>query len=169
MSQLLILRHAIALDRTEAAARGIADSERLLSDKGARRMREVAAGIASLVEPPVTILSSPYLRTRQTAQILARNYPDTNIEMLDELAPGCAPRQLIHALNNSNGETLIIVGHEPDLSSLASLLLCRESENFIQLKKAAAALLEFPNGVAAGKGVLQWLMQPGQLRLLAGK
>lgn len=168
MPELLILRHAIAIDRDEAAALGLSDAERPLTDKGQRRMGQIAAGIHRLSERPALILSSPLLRARQTAEILATRYNSCTLDIIEELVPGASLQQLIKVLQKQQlTGPLVVVGHEPDLSSLAGLLLCNSETGFIQLKKGGAALLHFEHRIDSGAGVLQWLLPPRMLRQYA--
>ncbi len=167
MPRLLIVRHAIAQDRDEARARQCADADRPLTDKGRRRMLQAAAGIRSEVAPLQRILTSPLPRAQQTAEILAREYPGVPLAVTDRLSPGHSLPSLIDELAaTALPGTLAIVGHEPDLSGLIALLLCGEDKAAIQLKKAGAALLDFPQRIAIGRGTLLWLLAPGQLRKL---
>ncbi len=168
MPQLLILRHAIALDRDEAASQNLNDAERPLTKKGIKRMEQVASGLQQLLDEPGHILSSPLLRARQTAEILASRYPALTPAISKDLAPGHSLPSLITQLNQLPREgPLVIVGHEPDLSTLAALLLCGEAQDFIKLKKTGAALLEFAHDFVQQGGTLQWLMEPTQLRAFA--
>ncbi len=161
MPQLLILRHAIAMDRDEAAALSLSDFERPLTDKGRERMEQIAAGIKRATTEPALILSSPLLRARQTAEILANQYDNINLEIIDELAPGHSLHQLIAVLQKQQvSAPLVIVGHEPALSSFVGLLLCGRPFSCVKLKKGGAALLEFNQRIDSGCGNLLWLMTP---------
>jgi len=166
MPQLLIVRHAIAEERDEAAQLGHSDAERPLTKKGIKKMQAIAAGIARLVPPPIRIVSSPLRRAQQTAELLITAFPDTPLTIEQRLAPGGTLKQLINQLNQQFGKsegTIILVGHEPDLSSLISLLLFGEASAAIQLKKGGAALLDFPGHIDSGQAILLWLQTPRQL------
>lgn len=165
MPQLLILRHAIALDRDEAASLGLGDAERPLTEKGQRRMTQVASGLSRMVEKPALILSSPLLRARQTAEILAARYAGMDIDIVEELSPGTPAPHLLKLIKHQQvAGPLVLVGHEPDLSLFTALLLCGKERGFVQLKKAGAALLEFEHRIDSGEAWLQWLLQPKHLR-----
>lgn len=165
MPELLILRHAIALDREEAASLGLSDAERPLTEKGQRRMEQVAAGLRRLIEPPALILSSPLQRARQTADILAAQYDSLAVDIIAELAPGSSFPQLIKTLKQQQvAGPLVVVGHEPDLSQLTGLLLCNREATFVQLKKGGAVLLNFEQRIDRGQGMMQWLLPPRLLR-----
>lgn len=167
MPQLLIVRHAIAEERGAAARLGHTDAERPLTTKGMKRMRAIAAGLARQVPAPASILSSPLLRAQQTAEILDTAFPAVSLTIEPGLSPNSSLTQLVAKLNHQLREgTCILVGHEPELSSLISLLLFGEESAAIQLKKGGAALLDFPNRIACGEATLLWLMTPRQLRAL---
>ena len=164
MPQLLIVRHAIALDREEAARLGLSDAERPLTKKGIKRMKGIAAGIAAQLPTPLKLLSSPLLRAQQTADLLVAHYPELTVATEERLAPGGSFKHLTETLNRDADDGLsVLVGHEPDLGNLISLLLFGEVSAAIQLKKGGAALLDFPQRIAAGQATLLWLMTPKQL------
>jgi phosphohistidine phosphatase len=154
---LLLVRHALAEDRKTFAATGQPDSERPLTDKGIRRMKKAARGLRSLVPSISLLVSSPFCRAVETAQIIADVYGPTRYIKRDELAPAAAPQKLIDwlAAQTKDG-TACVVGHEPDLSELLAFLLADKSERPAKLKKGSAALLRFSGPVAASKGRLQW-------------
>ena len=170
MARLLIVRHAIAQERVEAHEQRRTDAERPLTDKGRQRMQQGAAGIRAEVESLARILSSPLLRARQTAEILGDEFPETPLDVAEHLSPGHPLPSLVEELAaTGEKDTLAVVGHEPDLSSLIALLLCGDDQASVQLKKGGAALLDFPSPIAPGSGELLWLVTPAQLRKLGGR
>jgi phosphohistidine phosphatase len=168
MPQLLIVRHAIAEERETAARLGLSDAERPLTQKGSKRMKAIAEAITTQVSPPQRILSSPLLRAHQSAELLAAAFPGVDVVIEEGLSPGAPLKQLVAQLHQqTEGGLTLLVGHEPDLSRLISLLLFGKTSADIQLKKGGAALLDFPRGIDAGQAALLWLMTPGQLRSLS--
>jgi phosphohistidine phosphatase len=167
MKTLLLVRHAIAQDRDEAAAQGIADPQRPLTDKGAAKMHRISRALHQLLPAPTRLLCSPTLRTRQTAAILSEQWSCATIAS-DTLAPGGDAMALLDQLNEDPGP-IVLVGHEPDLSELMGLLLCARQIGFIRIKKGGAALLELEEPLAPGKAELQWLLSPKQLLALADR
>jgi phosphohistidine phosphatase len=164
MSELLIVRHAIAMDREEALRGRISDAERPLTKKGKKRMAQIAAGIARECQTPVRICSSPLLRARQTAELLAAHCPGLKVDIEELLSPGTPLEQLVAHLHRTIDEGChILVGHEPALSALISLLLFGKESPGIQMKKGGAALLDFPRDIDSGQGTLLWLQTPRQL------
>jgi len=161
---LLVVRHARAEDRGTFAATGQADSKRPLTGKGIRRMKKAGRGLRSLVPSIDLLVSSPLRRAVETARIIADVYDGIRCIERDELAPGAAPEQLIDwlAAQREHG-TACIVGHEPDLGELLTVLLADQSEQPAKLKKGSASLVRFEGALAASGGTLQWYRSAGEL------
>jgi phosphohistidine phosphatase len=167
--RLLVVRHAIAEDRVAFAATGKEDDERPLTDEGRRRMEQGARGLKQLVPALDLVATSPLVRALQTAEILAAAYGGVAMEQVRALAAGGDPETVVEWLRGRRaGDTVAVVGHEPDCSILVSHLLTGADASFVQLKKGAACLLEFADRPAAGTGVLRWALAPKQLRLIGG-
>lgn len=118
-STLLLLRHGLAEDPRP----GQSDAERPLTPEGARRVRALGEGLASLGLVPDAVVSSPYVRAQQTAQALAGRPPR---ELLGELVPHGALDHAEFALRAcmaelEPGRCLLAVSHLP----LAELLVFR--------------------------------------------
>jgi phosphohistidine phosphatase len=164
---LLIVRHADAGDREEFAPTGRPDSERPLSDKGRAQMRGVARAVRSLVPVCKLIVTSPYARAAQTAELLAKAWPDVAVEPSPVLEPGSRPEQFAEFMSGRRGlKVVAAVGHEPDLGLLATWCMTGHDESRVAFKKAGACLIEFDRQVARGGGVMHWLMGPKQLAAL---
>jgi len=168
MEQLLIIRHAIAEERDRSTAAGRPDATRRLTEKGRRRMVQAARGLRRIVPQPPRLISSPFLRARETAQIIADGYGlACAVEESDLLTPGGDFAALFARLRGEEGEGCIaLVGHEPALSEGVGWLLTGSSRSVVQLKKGAAALLAFPGGTEPGRARLLWALPPTQLRQL---
>jgi len=163
--QLVLIRHARAEERTLFKR----DRTRALTDDGRRRMRKSARGLRMLLPGLTQIATSPLLRARQTAEIVAAVYTGIDTVSLPALSPGAAPRAVLAWLRAQPADaTLALVGHEPDLGLLAGWLLTGKRSGFVQFKKGAAALIEFAGAPAAGKGTLAWLLTAAQLAELKG-
>ncbi|MDA0270681.1 MAG: histidine phosphatase family protein [Chloroflexi bacterium] len=162
--QLLIVRHAPAEDRGAAWPD---DALRPLTARGIERFRAAARGLATLVPPPVAILSSPYVRTWQTAEILAAEATWLPPTRCDALGSGGDLTGVLAAVEEvTTAGLVVIVGHAPDVGMLASLLLTGDPEAApFEWKKGTAGLLDLPAGVH-GPGTLQWLLPPKALRAL---
>ncbi|MFN0096696.1 MAG: SixA phosphatase family protein [Dehalococcoidia bacterium] len=159
--EICLVRHAIAEER---GARFPDDSLRPLTGAGAVKMRVAAQGLQTLVVPEI-ILTSPYVRARQTAEILGE-YMSVAVQVEATLASPDYAGTFEAALRTKAGRVLC-VGHEPWLSGLLSWLLAGEEGLEVTFRKGAAALVTVARTPASG--VLEWLLQPSQLRALAGR
>jgi phosphohistidine phosphatase len=161
----VFIRHGIAVEPAEW--NGL-ETHRPLTDKGKKRVKQAAAGLASVNLAPTHILSSPFTRAKETASIIrAVLGPTLTIEIIEELAVGSTPERLLTRLRAHRSDSVVIcVGHEPLLGSTVSLLLCGHRGEGFPMKKSAAALIHVPGQVGPGLGQLCWWIQPGQLRML---
>ena len=163
---LYILRHAIAEERTASSG---ADSDRCLTPVGAKKMRRIAAGMKASKLGFDLILSSPFVRAKETAQIVADVFDLTKqLEFSPQLAPDGNPADLISELNKEHRgkKSVLLVGHEPYLSRLVSLLISGDTGLLIELKKGGACKLSV-EGLRYGRcATLEWLLAPRQLRRL---
>jgi phosphohistidine phosphatase len=149
------------------AASGKDDNERSLTAKGERRMRRVARGLRAAVDPLDVLATSPLMRATETARIVSQVYGGPEPLELDALAPGHSPDDLAVWLEEQAPEsTIALVGHEPNLGEAITWFVSGRRTPFLRLGKAGACLLEFPHGTGGGRGVLSWLLRPGQLRKL---
>jgi len=163
---VFIVRHAIATARD--ANNGFDDASRALTDKGIDRMRKSVRGLDAIGVQFDEIWTSPLLRARQTAEILAesRHFRGA-IRTVPILAPGGDPTHVLRELQHApGGARIALVGHEPDLGELAGLLLCGRSAGFIPFKKGGAACIEVEQPIPPLRGELRWLMTPRQMRSL---
>lgn len=165
--RLLIVRHAIAEERDDFARSGQDDSLRPLTRDGRRKMRRNARGLALLVEPPDTIVTSPFTRAVETAAILSAAYGQVDTERSDALLPTAPPAEFNDWLQ-ANGESRLVcaVGHEPHLGRLVASLVTAQLQPWIVLKKGGACLLEFSGAPGAGAARLLWALAPGHLRAI---
>jgi phosphohistidine phosphatase len=163
--ELLVVRHAIAADRDPLAGD---DPARPLTPEGAERFARAARGLARLVPEVELVLASPYARAWQTAEILEREagwpapQPCAGLEAIRSAGDALA------ALAARREQTIAAVGHEPQLSELASLLLAGDEVAVrLQLRKGGAALLACPGGPRPGAATLLWSATPKLLRAAA--
>jgi phosphohistidine phosphatase len=158
--ELLVIRHAIAADRDEAH---LSDAERPLTEKGRARMEEAAAALSELVPELDLLATSPLLRARETAAVVARHY-DLKPQVVEQLAAGAPLGRLQEWLAAQVAAKIAIVGHEPGLSTFASWLISARPESHLILKKGGACLIECSGKIEPGTGTLAWLLTPKQLR-----
>ncbi len=155
------------MDRAEYALVSGDDEQRPLTEAGQVQAREVAQGLRALLPKLDAIWTSPLMRARQTAEILSEVYAAGEPVLEPCLAPDHAPSRLEMRLRECRrSASLALVGHRPDLEFLATWMIAGVSEPALRLKKSGAALVEFSNGVACGRGALLWLLTPRQARQL---
>ena len=163
--RVLIVRHALAGTREAFAHSGQPDAERPVTAEGKKKMRRAARGLRRLAPDIDRLVTSPYRRAAQTARIVARAYGRLEPVTLEHLVPDVEPPVVARWLRAQRGVgTVALVGHEPQLSTLASYLLTKNSEPILELEKGAACAIDLP---AAGRaGSLVWLLTAKQLRAL---
>src|SRR5262245_16248611 len=165
--QLLVIRHAAAEDKDEWSKSGKGDDERPLTADGAKDMAKAAKGLRTAIPEVDLIATSPLVRARQTAQIVASALGVTHVDVTDVLIPDAPFSGFVSWLgDHKDEETVAVVGHEPHLGILITWLLSGVEEPRVEMKKGAACLIEFDGKPAKGKGVLRWSIPPGLLRRL---
>ncbi len=166
--ELLVVRHAIAEDREVFAATGREDALRPLTAEGTRKMKRTARGIREIVGGIDVLVSSPFTRANETAEILRREYELDRVETARELEPGTSLPDVVTWLERFDQGVVAIVGHEPHLGRLVTYLVTGIERSAVEVKKGGACLIEFDGKPSAGKGRLIWAIPPGLLRDLAG-
>ena len=162
---LYLIRHAIAEEETSSGE----DSQRGLTDKGAKKMRLIAKGLRTLGVEFDLIVSSPYLRAVQTSEILSDVFKKKKFVLSDNLTPMGDIDLLIAEINEKYSvNSLAIVGHEPYLSTLVSLLTAGGSPVEMTFKKGGVCYLAAEDLHHARKATLEWLMPPGILVEIGG-
>ncbi len=160
-----LVRHAYAAHADPA--RWPDDALRPLTEEGTARFRAAARGLRWLVPAVDAMLSSGYARAWQTAQVLhdVAGWPEP--EECPALEAGRSPSSALDLLQSRNERSIALIGHEPHLSSLASLL-CTGSEDRLrsELKKGAVASLSFAGRVEPAAAELRWIVSPKILRRL---
>jgi phosphohistidine phosphatase len=161
---LFILRHGIAV---EPGSPGYAkDADRPLTAEGERKTRRIAGATEAMDLSFDLILSSPYRRARQTAEIVAEaRKARKQLEYTEELTPGGSPRKLIEHIARLEPapENILLVGHEPYLSGLVSLLVAGNQDFNVQLKKGGLCKLSTESLIHGRCAVLEWLLTPKQM------
>ncbi|HLI78338.1 MAG TPA: phosphohistidine phosphatase SixA [Candidatus Binataceae bacterium] len=159
---LYIMRHGLAEEPTPKGD----DSARKLTSKGVDKIRKAAAGMRAMGLAFNVILTSPITRAMETAEIVAGELGGSKPRAMPELSTGASPAGLLEAIVKLKlPESVLVVGHEPTLSRLASLMLTGSSESAgIKLKQGGVIALEFPDRVERGAAQLRWMMTQRQLR-----
>lgn len=166
LMELLLVRHGPAGDPAKWAESGRADRERPLTPDGRRKTAEAAAGLAEAFGRGGLVAASPWKRAVQTAALVAKALGARTPVECPPLVPGSAREDLLAWLKLRREDRVVLVGHEPQLSSLASWLMTGRPSAVIRLKKSQAVLLELSKP-APGAAVLIWSLAPRQLRALA--
>lgn len=164
--RILLFRHGPA--GTRDPLRWPDDRERPLTEKGRARTRRAGEGLAHL-EPGISIVfTSPLRRCAETAQLLREAAGETaTVRPNEALAPGGSWHDVLETLGGAPGaDTVVLVGHEPDLGKLAGVLLFG-APAAMPLRKAGACSIEFVAHPAPGKGRLRWFLPPRALRRFA--
>jgi phosphohistidine phosphatase len=165
---LFIVRHAAAFGRDPD--RWPDDSERPLSPEGEEEFRLAARGLARIAPRMDAILSSPYQRAWQTAQILAGLGSWPAPKSFPVLEPTLPPEKAVLALEAYPEATSVaVVGHRPGLHELAAYLLAGQGDGLkIGIEKGGVVCVGFDGPVKPGAGEIRWLLTPDLLRTIAG-
>ncbi len=164
---LYILRHGIAVEHGAPAYPN--DADRPLTPEGDRKVRLIAEGMKALDLSFDPILSSPYPRALQTAEIVAKALKaHKKLQISEDLTPGGSAQQLIESISrlDPQPENVLLVGHEPYLSGLVSLLVSGNEGFSVVLKKGGCCKL-ITDSLKHGRcAVLAWLLTPKQMALM---
>jgi phosphohistidine phosphatase len=165
---LYLLRHGQAEEKA-----GKDDAARALTKAGREDVASVAMAVAPLLHRPLRILSSPYLRAEQTAEIFretaaAAQKLEPCEQMLPESSWG-ALRPLLERLAGEGAGAIIAVGHNPSISEMCGTIVGGAGEVRIPLSKGAMACLEIDNLHGRPAGELKWLITPKTVRATASK
>lgn len=164
--ELYIVRHGLAIDREDPKCPP--DPERFLTDEGIEKSRLAAKGMAEIASVPDLILTSPYVRALQTAEIFAAafEYSKQKIRKSDLLLPGAEPLQLFRELaRDKDLSSVFVFGHAPHLDDVLAMALGAK-HHISALKKAGVAFVELKRLVPPS-GELVWLATPKLLRKAA--
>jgi len=158
--ELYLVRHGLAGQHGDY----VDDTQRPLTEEGRRKTRSIAQGLHQLGLRFDLLLTSPLVRARQTAEILQSEGLSKTLEQSDHLAPDGKLENWLDWLAKGGfvgDRSLALVGHEPNLSSWAEMLVWGESRGAIVLKKAGIIGLRLTQaGSPLGKSELFWLTPP---------
>jgi phosphohistidine phosphatase len=163
MLELYLIRHGIAEDRGEDWPD---DSKRPLTSGGLTKLRKEARGLVALGVTFDQIITSPLVRTRQTADALAevlKSKPP--VATSDALAPAGTPAAVIQEIGrHARKPRIALVGHEPNLGELAAQLIGAKAP--LEFKKGGVCRIDFDVLPPKGAGALRWFVTPKMLRSL---
>jgi len=150
--QLLLLRHA------EAEPHAASDEARILTDKGRRQAAIIGRFCAGHDVLPEIILSSPLVRARETAKFVARELGLSKLVRIEEfLASGMTPDSALSGLDKYSGKSsVLLVGHEPDFSNLAGVLIAGQPGS-VHFRKATLLSVSLQD-LKPGAGTIEFLI-----------
>jgi phosphohistidine phosphatase len=153
--ELYLVRHGLAEERGDAWPD---DAKRPLTDEGISKMRKSVRGLARLGVSVDVVLTSPLVRARQTAEIVAAGLsPRPSLVTIDSLAPEGTYASVIADLEKHAKKTRIaLVGHEPNIGELAARLI--GSRHAIEFRKGAVCRIDVEALPPSGPGDLRWLL-----------
>jgi phosphohistidine phosphatase len=159
--ELYLIRHGVAAERGENYPD---DTKRPLTSAGMQKLRRAGKALVALDLTFDVILTSPLVRTRQTAEIMAAAFrsapPIVNVAAL---APGGTHNAIIDELSKQHRRHHIaIVGHEPGIGELAARLI--GLRRAMEFKKGAICRIDVASLPPAGPGQLRWFLTPRLLR-----
>ncbi len=156
-TELYLLRHAHAGDPEGWTGD---DAARPLSAKGERQADRLGVFLAGVGFAPDAVVSSPKLRARQTAELVA-GHLGVEVRLDDRLAGGFDASTVDAILADLGGPSRpVLVGHDPDFSALLAWLAQADG---LTMKKGAFARVDVQGRVASGEGSLRWLVPPDLL------
>ena len=159
--KLLLVRHAKAEDQVADQS----DDARPLTGSGRQTARQIGRTLKHLLPRVDLLVASPYVRAYETAKHISHAYKRLQVTSLSILRPGAAPRDVLAWLQGQSRDAIIIlVGHEPDTSGIASWLLTGDTRPILAFKKGAACLIVFDGRPAPAGGQLEWFVPPRLLR-----
>jgi len=158
---LYLVRHGIAVDRTDPKCPP--EAERPLTAKGVQKTRSAALGLQALGAKPDVLITSPYVRAAQTAEIFAEalGYSPEKIRVSEALKPSENPATILNEISRLRAKEVVFCGHAPHLDLLISHLAGARGA-FTALKKAGVACFEEQGGHSRWE--LRWVLTPKILR-----
>lgn len=162
--ELYLVRHAVAAERGDAWPD---DDQRPLTPRGIARFTEGVNGIGALGLELDEIFTSPLVRARQTAQLLADGLGgNPKVKLLAGLSPGHAPSAVVaHLARTAVGRRIALVGHESGLGELAGHLI--GAGRALPFKKGGVCRIDIESLTRRRPGTLIWFVTPKVLRALA--
>lgn len=161
--ELYLVRHAIAAERGDQWPD---DTKRPLTERGIQRFKEGVAGLAGLEVTIQEIITSPLVRARQTADLLAAGLPGKPVvRVLKALEPGHSPAAVMAQVARlARRSRIALVGHEPGLGELAAHLL--GASRPLPFRKGGICRVDLSSLTSRHAGSLVWFVTPKMLREL---
>jgi phosphohistidine phosphatase len=159
--ELYLIRHGVAEARGEQWPD---DTKRPLTQDGISRLRKAARALTRLDVAFDIIVTSPLVRTRQTAEIIAAGFdPHPHIVVADSLAPGSSHTAVLADLEkHAKRSRVALVGHEPGIGELAAKLV--GARHPMVFKKGAVCRIDVESLPPSSPGDLRWFLTPKILK-----
>ena len=162
---IYLLRHGLATER--GAHRG-PDEERALTTEGRRKVGRVAEAMRAMKLSFDVIFSSPLVRALQTAEIIAGSLRlKRRLQVTEHLAPGASSAKMLFQITGLRPapDSVLLVGHEPDMSRLGSRLLSGRDDLSMNFKKAGLCKVTVDRP-GSSPAILEWFLTPKQMELM---
>src|SRR3954463_5057903 len=161
--ELYLIRHGLAEEQGPAWPD---DTKRPLTDHGISRLRRAGRALGRLGLTPHVVLTSPLVRARQTAEIVAGAFsPHPPVVNVEALAPGGAMSAVAAEIaRHGRRPHIFLVGHEPGMGELAAWLL--GARRPLEFKKGGICRIDVGGATLRGAGVMRWMLTPKILRAL---
>jgi phosphohistidine phosphatase len=141
------------------------DAERPLTSEGIAEAECIGEVLHHLKISLSGILASPYVRAHQTAELIRKKFPKQEIITTQHLIPSASPDELFSELKYySRDSHLLLVSHEPFISTCIGQLISAHNETKISIKKGSLACIDVTIPVHPGGGVLLWLLPNSQMK-----
>lgn len=152
------LRHGIAERQSPDGDRG-----RKLAAEGKLQLQRLLAFARHARVRPELVLSSPYTRARETAQLAIQELETENaLALSDALVPESSPINVWNEVRTHSADSVLVVSHEPLLSSTIALIL-GSSREMIQFPPGGLVVIDFSSTGPAPSGLLRWMITPEQV------
>jgi phosphohistidine phosphatase len=153
---IFLIRHS----KSEPASPAKKDIDRELTEEGISIIKRTVGIWKDGIPSFDIIITSPFKRAVQTAEIIADLINCKNDLIIDSvLSPGSSTRSVIQLAEVLIGENIAFVGHQPDMSYHISSLACNSQLN-LKFSPASIAKLSFNGNPKPGKGILEFLIPP---------
>jgi phosphohistidine phosphatase len=157
---LYLVRHAEAVP---VGGRILRDADRTLSARGEEDSALMGRWLAGIDPDVDSIVTSPLVRAKRTAEILLREMSDhPALHVSEHLAPGFSHAPLLEELSAlDRGGGIVAVGHQPDLSMFIAFLIADRAQVAVAMEPGAIAHLRVRTSAGRLESQLRWLLTPG--------
>lgn len=165
--KIYLIRHSDAVEQGTSGYED--DSLRPLTKNGCGKTKKIASALKGLGVKPGIIVSSPYVRAKQTAEILAKKLKyKQELVFSDTLTPmGSADNIISEIIEKYSVDELVLVGHEPCFSKLIGTLITGNPDLAVNIRKGSICCLSADDLRKERKAILEWFLTPKILSALS--